>query len=153
MNTQNKHSVSYVIIRKDNASSDERLTKLNNRGRKILANKILPDKSVQLQSPEWNPPGPDGKSSILETGCGGLEIAICNQNTHQESHKHLLATEIYTVLEGEMNIKVDGTEITMKQGDEIVVLPGTAHEIVPNSKFLTIVHFVDCHGENDKYEV
>ncbi|MBA3036047.1 MAG: cupin domain-containing protein [Desulfobacterium sp.] len=148
-----KHSVSYVIIRKDKAASDERLAKPNNRGRKILANKMRPDKSLPLQNLDWNPPGPDGKSTILETGCGGLEVATCNENTQQEAHKHLLATEIYTVLEGEMNIKVDGTVKTMKQGDEIVVLPGTAHEIVPKGKFLTRVHSIDCHGDNDKYDV
>ncbi|MCJ7604056.1 MAG: cupin domain-containing protein [Desulfobulbaceae bacterium] len=151
--TDYNQSPPFVIIRKDKAASDERLAKSDNRGRKIFATKMLPNKSLALHNPDWEPPKEGEKSMILETGCGGLEVATCNENTQQKCHKHLLATEIYTVLEGEMKIKVDGTVINMKQGDEIVVLPGTTHEIVTTGTFLTRVHSVGCHGDNDKHFV
>ena len=37
-------------------------------------------------------------------------------------------------------------------GDEIIVFPGTVHEILPeDTQFLMRVHSIDCHGDADKY--
>ena len=147
------HSITHVIIRKEKAASDERLSKPNKNGRKILANKIRPDKSLPIQKPEWDPPKPGEKSQILETGRGGLEVATFNEKTSQKPHKHLIATEIYIVLAGEMQIRIEGKIVNLRQGDEIVVLPGTTHEIISTGTFLARVHSVNCHGDNDKYDV
>lgn len=152
-NINNNNETSYVIIRKDKAKSDHKLQRLNNNGRKIFSITIYDAKEKYIKEPEWEPGDDDKeKTPIFVTGPGGLEIATFNQNAKQEAHKHIIGTEIYTVLEGQMEMIIDEQYvIKLSEGDEIVILPDTTHEILTNSQFLVRVHCVNCYGSNDKY--
>ena len=149
----NENNIPYVIIRKDRARTDRKLQLPNNNGRKVLSITLYENKERNIQEPEWKPGESDKeKTPILVTGPGGLEVATFNQNAKQEAHKHLIGTEIYTVLEGVMEMIIDEQDvIKLKEGDEIVILPNTAHEILTNRPFLVRVHCVNCYGANDKY--
>lgn len=151
--TKYQNNVSNIIIRKQKAIDDYKLKQNNNNGRKVLAIAIHEKTEQHIQNPEWEPALDEkAKTPILETGYGGLEVATFNQKAKQDSHKHLIGTEIYIVLEGLMKIKVNNNEIhQLKQGDEIIILPGTIHEVLREGKFLTRVHLINCHGDKDKY--
>lgn len=153
--TKYQNNIPYIVVRKEDAASDSRLTQEGNNGRKILANLIRPEKSEHIRHTEWQSlTGPGDKSQILETGCGGVEVGTFNEKTKQDCHKHVISTEICVVLEGTMNIRMKERDIVrLEAGDEIAVLPGTAHEVLHNSgdTFLTRVHSINCHGDDDKY--
>lgn len=161
--------ISYIVLKKDNVKADWKLhVQSNNNGRKVLVNGIYPSKESHIQVPEWKPgpktdkiPVPEkDKTPVLETGFGGIEVATFTHEAGQDCHKHLIGTEIYTVLEGTMWMKVDQTLVTLEAGDEIIVLPNTVHEVLhevlPDGTpvpFLTRVHSINCHGDRDKYVV
>jgi quercetin dioxygenase-like cupin family protein len=93
-----------------------------------------------------------GKTPVVATGRGGLEVATFNEGAGQVYHKHLLATEVYTVLEGTMRMRLEDEELTLEAGDEVIVFPNAAHEILPQgTHFLARAHVINCHGERDKY--
>lgn len=143
----NKMLLPCVIINKKIAMKDMRLDKEANRGRKVMVIKMRKD-TDELEGIEWEP----GK--LVETKCGGLEVATFNEKTEQDKHLHKLATEIYTVLDGKMKIEVDNIPYDLETGDEIIVFPGSVHQVLPSDdKFLARVHTVNCHGESDKYKV
>jgi quercetin dioxygenase-like cupin family protein len=147
--------ITHLILRKCQAETDWRMhvtPKGKNNGRKVLVNELYPAREYPAQEPEWEPGPQDGKTPVVETGYGGVEIATFTHEAGQDCHKHLIGTEIYTVLEGEMTIRVADTEITLGQGDEVVVFPNTVHEIIDRrTTFLTRVHSINCQGERDKY--
>ena len=150
------NSLPYLVLRKDKAKNDWKVNlepKNSNNGRKIGVNKIFPSKEIYASKKEWEPGNPDGKTPVIETGSGGIEIATFSHMAGQDCHKHLLGTEIYLVLEGKMTIRLNETDIVeLDTGDEIVVLPNTAHEVLAtNNPFLTRVHSINCYGEQDKY--
>ncbi len=90
----------------------------------------------------------------MVTGKGGLEISTFNENALQDCHKHLRGTEIYSVIEGEMKICLnEKEELILKAGDDVVVLPGVAHEVINDvsSSYLARVYSIDCFGDDDKY--
>ena len=93
---------------------------------------------------------------------GGFEIASFTEFSAQDRHKHDRAVEIYTVLEGRMEMYIDDAgPYLFGSGDEVVILPGTVHEIVqkkrrarnPGEPFdmLVRVHVIGCYGAEDKY--
>jgi mannose-6-phosphate isomerase-like protein (cupin superfamily) len=142
--------VSHVIIRKGEVEKDCN----NNEGRRILVTEIRCDSEKPIENPEWKPEFP--KSTVLVTGRGGIEVSTFNQTKKDHvRHKHLICTEIYTVLEGTMAIKIgdEPEPVKLSCGDEIIVLPDTIHEVVSDEKitFLTRVHSIKCYGEADKY--
>ncbi len=141
----------YVLVRKAEAEADSRLLEDENPSRKIFAIKRRSDRSDPLNSRIWHPPAKGESSKILETGSGGLEVGIFNQKSKQSCHEHKEATEIYQVLEGDMQIVVDGDTIELYEGDEIIVLPGTCHKVKKDGKFLAKVHTINCYGEEDRY--
>ncbi len=51
-----------------------------------------------------------------------------------------------------MSIKVNGRILNLRQGDEIVIFPGAAHEVISCGAFLARVRAVNCHGDGDKYK-
>jgi mannose-6-phosphate isomerase-like protein (cupin superfamily) len=134
-----------------------RLAAPDGNGRKVCATSVLPEYGEHvIDSPDWSAP------AILPTGPGGFEIANFSEFSAQERHKHERAVEFYTVLEGRMEIYLDdGGPYTFDAGDELVVLPGTIHEIVqkkmrprnPGERFdlLVRVHVLGCYGAEDKY--
>lgn len=95
-----------------------------------------------------------------------FEFAIFNNSTPQDKHYHKLGTEIYTLLEGEMEIEVNecfallSLQVeqklhTLTQGDTVIVNPGAIH-LVHSKKdcwFLCQVTTIDCGGVRDKFVV
>jgi quercetin dioxygenase-like cupin family protein len=130
------------------------LEKKNN-GRKVLINELFPSKEFPIQNPLWHFGPTDGKTPVLGTGFGGVEIATFTHEAGQDRHKHLIGTEIYTVLEGKMSIRAEDQDpdIELEAGDEIVISPNTIHEVINKgaTKFLCRVHSINCYGDRDKY--
>jgi len=155
-----KNNVSHLIIRYEDALADPVLNTKGNRGRKYSLCKLYKNnecriaKGLDSSYPDfviWKPDA-DGKAPVLEVGIGGTEMTFFNEKTKQDRHKHLLATEIYTILEGEMKIKINDKEIKLNSHDEVAILPGTIQEILPEgSKFITRGRTINCHGKSDKY--
>lgn len=155
-----KNGASHLIIRYSDAISDPKLIPLGNRGRKASVTKIYENKERHIQKgldpkyPDlflWKP-DIDGKTPVLEVGQGGIEVTIFNEKTEQDRHKHLIATEIYTILKGTMKMKIDGKELELSANDELVVLPGTIQEIISNGqKFVTRGRTINSYGNDDKY--
>ena len=148
----------HLIIRKEISKSDWKLQKMDgarNNGRKFLVNSIFPKTECLAEDPEWKPSStPEEKTPVIPTGKGGIEISTFNENADQDCHKHLKGTEIYSVIEGSMKIRLNESEIvTLKAGDDVVVLPGTIHEVLydETSKYLTRVYSIDCFGNDDKF--
>jgi len=152
----NPKMLPYLVLRKECVKSDWKLKvqlKEKNNGRKVLVNEIYPSKEVHAQNPEWKPSTETDKTPIVETGFGGVEVATFTHEAGQDCHKHFIGTEIYTVLEGTMCIRLEEKEeIVLEAGDELIVFPNTTHEVlIDGTPFLTRVHSIDCFGDKDKY--
>ena len=152
-----RERISHLVLRKESVKADWRLyvrPKESNNGRKVLVNEIYPSSEAHAQEAEWASGSQTDKSPVFETGFGGLEVATFTHEAGQDCHKHLIATEIYTVLEGRMQIRVEEMEppLVLEAGDEIIILPNTVHEVLANGdSFLTRVHSINCYGDRDKY--
>jgi quercetin dioxygenase-like cupin family protein len=157
-------SVPYVVISLENVKRDghsdnyylRKLESPGNNGRKIFATSIMPQKGeVLIDKESWTAP------SIFPTGNGGIEIATFTEHSCQDRHRHDRATEIYTVLKGQMSFYINDKEIpALHDGDEIVILPGTIHQVRKSPlalekkdefELIVRVHSISCYGEDDKY--
>jgi quercetin dioxygenase-like cupin family protein len=152
----NSEAISHLVLKKEYVNSDWKLhvPKENNNGRKHVVNEIYPKKEVPAQEFEWRPNPEMDRTPVLVTGLGGVEVATFTHEAGQDCHKHLIATEIYTVLEGTMLMRIDekNPPLKLEAGDEVVVLPNTVHEVLPEgTSFLTRVHSINCYGDRDKY--
>jgi len=149
------NQTTHLILKKCHVKEDWKLyvtPKEENNGRKVLVNEVYPSREHLAEDPEWKPGPKDGKTPVFETGYGGIEVATFTHAAGQDSHKHLIGTEIYTVLEGNMTIKIADAEIKLESGDEVIVLPNIVHEVLNrNTTFLTRVHSINCQGDRDKY--
>jgi mannose-6-phosphate isomerase-like protein (cupin superfamily) len=142
----------HIVLRSNVVKKDWKLHVKNNNGRKVLATEIYPKTEIPIEYPEWYPGNEKVKAPVYETGIGGIEVSTFNHKAGQEKHKHLISTEIYTVLEGIVTIVVDDIELLLTEGDELIILPGTVHEVLTsNVEFLVRVHTVNCYGDMDKY--
>jgi len=148
----------YLLLRKERAKADWKLRArpgARNNGRKVLVNEIYEATEEHAREAEWRAGPEDGRTPVVETGAGGLEVSTFTHEAAQDCHKHLVATEVYTVLEGTMRMRLGeaGDEVVLAAGDEVVVLPGTPHEVLTAEAepFLARVHAVNCHGDADKY--
>jgi mannose-6-phosphate isomerase-like protein (cupin superfamily) len=161
---QDKPTVSHVIIQLQNAQKDacpagckdRKLEIPGNNGRKIFATSVMLQKGeTVIDNETWSAP------AVYPTGDGGIEIANVTEFCSQDRHMHNRATEIYTVLKGQLGLFINDKEIpVLNEGDEIVVLPGTIHQVCkpPYSlekkesfDLLVRVHSICCYGEDDKY--
>jgi mannose-6-phosphate isomerase-like protein (cupin superfamily) len=159
-----KSAVSHVVIRFQNALDDaipdgsaiRKIETPGNNGRKVFATSVMPHKGeTVIDSEIWTAP------AIYPTGDGGIEIATITEFCSQDRHLHNRATEIYTVLKGQLGMFINDKEIpVLNPGDEIVVLPGTIHQVRNPSCMLekkdafdvvVRVHSICCYGEDDKY--
>ncbi|ABM03496.1 hypothetical protein Ping_1710 [Psychromonas ingrahamii 37] len=164
MSQHTEYPVSHVLITRQHAEKDaemigqkNKLEEANNNGRKIFATRIMPDFGEELITESlWKAP------SVLPTGKGGLELATFTEYSAQDRHKHQRGIEIYTVLKGIMQIYINDTgPHLLHAGDEIVILPGTIHEVIQQKhsdrdkeaafELIVRVHSVYCHGAEDKY--
>jgi len=156
--------VPFVIIRWDAVVRDgecagrvNMLRTPDNNGRKILATTVMPTLGEEVISdPAWRVP------FVLPTGDGGLEIATFTEFSRQDRHKHEKSIEIYTVLKGTLEIFIDDADpYAVRQGEEVVILPGTVHEILERRllqpkageefSLLVRVHAINCLGAADKF--
>ena len=64
-----------------------------------------------------------------------MNFAIVQFNPGQDytAHYHNIMEENFYILEGEMDIVVDGTVYTLKKGDFIHIDPGKVHYVINNS--------------------
>jgi mannose-6-phosphate isomerase-like protein (cupin superfamily) len=128
-----------------------------NKGRKHVAIEVMPQfEEFEIRDPLWRPP------AVLSTSQGGFEVATLTEFTGQDRHKHERATEIYTVLRGEFRMSInDGPPLMLRAWDEIVVLPGTVHEVMAGPTrphkageqfdLLVRVHAIGTTGAADKF--
>jgi len=154
------YRIDHLILRMDVVQRDWKLAKTDggrNNGRKHLVKTLWPAKERPAITPEWSFDPEDGLTPVLETGEGGIEIATFTEDAVQDRHKHLVSTEIYIVLRGTLKMLInDGEPVELSAGDEVIVLPGTIHEILrtsPNEKsnLLVRVHALNAQGDNDKF--
>ncbi len=148
----------YLVLRKEKVEADWKLKPrpgARNNGRKVLVNSLYEKTEEHARESEWEAGPEDGRTPVVVTGVGGLEVSTFTHEAAQDCHKHLAATEVYTVLEGTMRMRLGeaGEVVTLAAGDEVVVLPGTAHEVLneEGEPFLARVHAVNCRGDADKY--
>jgi mannose-6-phosphate isomerase-like protein (cupin superfamily) len=99
----------------------------------------------------WTALAPNGKRHYEVAT--GVEFALFDERAKQSRHYHRRATEVYTVLEGEMSIEVAGVEYTLTVGESIIVNPWSAHEVKKTAHFLAQVMTANCPGLNDKHIV
>ncbi|MBN1604710.1 MAG: cupin domain-containing protein [Chitinispirillaceae bacterium] len=152
-------AISFDNVKKDAYVDNSLLRKLevpDNNGRKIFATSVMPQKGeTPIDKELWVAP------SIFPTGNGGIEIATFTEFSSQDRHRHDRATEIYTVLKGHLTFYINDREIpALHEGDEIVILPGTTHQVRKSSyslkkkdnfELIVRVHSISCYGEDDKY--
>ena len=120
--------------------------------RKLAVTEIYEDKEKQTDKIVWSPPNGEEICEVL--GTTNLEISVFSEIASQDQHFHKLGTEIYCVLQGKMEVVVDGEPFKLQRDDMIVVNPGTIHKIMEtDQKFLCRVITVNCHGASDKYRV
>ena len=157
-----KNNVGFVLLPKQSAADDgERLgweNKLgiaDNNGRKVCA-RGLRGPEYEIRHPDWRPP------AVLLTGDTGFQVATFSEFSRQDRHKHESGAEIYTVLKGEMEIFLnDEGPHRLLAGDEIIIPPGTIHEILQKRHdcrhegeefaLLARVHAFPCGGDRDKF--
>ena len=149
-------AVPYIVLKKTLLEADWKLSvqpREKNNGRKVLVNELYPAKEIDAQDREWAPGPETDKTPVVVTGIGGVEVATFTHEAGQDCHKHLIGTETYTVLDGVMRMRLEEQVIVELQvGDEIVIFPGTVHEVVTDGvRFLTRVHSINCYGDKDKY--
>ncbi|HEY3383150.1 MAG TPA: hypothetical protein VGK32_15370 [Vicinamibacterales bacterium] len=161
MDESKSYPVPFVLIRRalveqDGEPAENKLGTVGNNGRKVLATRVLPEfGEVEVTRPQWTVP------AVLPTGDGGLEVATFTEFAGQDRHKHLRSTEIYTVLRGRLSIYIDDEPHVLDALDEVVILPGTVHEVVQDKRrsrgvgeafeLLVRVHALSCFGVDDKY--
>jgi quercetin dioxygenase-like cupin family protein len=125
--------VPYVVIKLENVEEDavlkdskiRKLENPGNNGRKIFASTVMSNKGETVITNEvWTAP------NIFPTGDGGFEVSTFTEFSIQDRHRHFIGTEIYTVLRGKLELYINDKKIpALYAGDEIVVLPGTVHQV------------------------
>jgi quercetin dioxygenase-like cupin family protein len=167
--------ISHVVLRKRIVKRDWKLVlpTARNNGRKYLVKELYGDSERPIGDPEWQPgtkytgvPLPeDEKTPVLVTGDGGTEIATFTEKANQDRHQHHVSMETYTVLKGVLRILInDEGPLELSAGDEVIIRPGTVHEIVTEMParerllgwfsrpaLIVRVHATQCYGETDKY--
>lgn len=136
------------IIPLKSIENDNLLKKEGAGSRKLLVTEIWDSIEEKTTERHWQAPNEGDMNQVLLTA--NIELGIFTHLASQERHYHKLGTEVYSVLDGEMDIKVDDSLYTLKRGDTIVVRPGTIHEILKTKPFLCKVINANCHGKIDK---
>ena len=124
---------------------------LQTRGeRKLLVTKVRTDTEEEATEVVWCHKTLSGKCPVQLVK--GVESAVFTQVAKQTRHRHMIGTEIYLLLRGRMSIEVEGVEYRMKEGDMIVVNPGSLHEVKREGEFLCRVVTANSGGQQDKYD-
>lgn len=139
-----------LFITLEAAKADPALLPGGRGARKMLVTEIYPDEEEAAGEITWKPPTLSGKCPV-QVMCD-TEMACFTHRASQDRHYHKVATEIYMVLEGRMNVEVEGEDYSLIAGDVIVVNPGAIHQIRPEgTEFLCRVVTANCGGASDKY--
>jgi quercetin dioxygenase-like cupin family protein len=128
---------------------DAQLMKDKDGARKLLVTEIWDSIEELATECYWLTPDEKYKNQVLRTA--NVEMAVFSHYATQDRHFHKLGTEIYSVLEGKMDIEINETTHTLERGDTIVVRPGTIHQVIKNKPFLCQVVSANCHGQSDKF--
>jgi quercetin dioxygenase-like cupin family protein len=124
---------------------------LQTRGdRKLLVTAMRPDTEQEASVILWRAAAPPARCPVVTMR--DTELAIFTERARQTRHCHKIGTEIYTLLEGEMTMEVDGTLHTLHPGDILVVKPGVWHEAKRDTRFLCQVVTANCAGAKDRHE-
>jgi mannose-6-phosphate isomerase-like protein (cupin superfamily) len=124
---------------------------LQTRGdRKILVTSRRPDSEQEAAAVVWRAPSPAASCPVVTMR--DTEMATFTERAKQTRHCHIIGTEIYTLLEGEMTMEVDTKLYTLHPGDTLVVMAGVWHEAKRDSHFLCQVVTVNCAGAKDRHE-
>ncbi len=146
-NLNKNQTPQFISIQLHNINND--LSNLSKGYRKILVTKIKKECENRIVKKEWIPPNENDHADVLEMR--DTELAYFNQNAKQDQHYHIDATEIYTVIEGQMVIELNNQSLEFKSGDTIIVNPKTPHFIKStDTNFLCQVLSVNSHGITDK---
>lgn len=82
------------------------------------------------------------------------EIAVFDEKTEQNRHRHHIGVEIYRVDKGIMAIELEGEINFLGRGDTCIVLPGTSHMVRPDeigsTDFTCWLACIHCGGPADK---
>jgi mannose-6-phosphate isomerase-like protein (cupin superfamily) len=142
-----------VLLRSGEIEAARRNPKahLGNRGDQKVAITYRYSGAESLSDVVWTALAQNGKRHYAVTA--GVEFALFDERAKQSRHYHRRATEVYTVLEGEMSIEVAGVEYTLTVGESIIVNPWSAHEVRRTAHFLAQVVTANCSGLNDKHIV
>lgn len=138
-----------LLLRKSAIKEDPALLYSGRGARKIGVTTKYDGKEHWAEDIEWK----SSTSSTAVINIEKTEIAVFNNITTQDRHFHKDATEIYTVIEGEMRIEVSGVLYRLYSGDSVIVMAKSIHEIFRDTEFLTQVITVNTIGIEDKVVV
>lgn len=139
-----------LLIPMDSVREDPRLKDCATGYRKIAVTEIYKGKEIPATETIWKVPENGKPCPVLPTR--NLEVGIFTHFARQSCHTHKIATEMYSVLDGEMEIEAVDKRYVLKAGDMIVVNPGTSHRVLSTKQpFLCRVITANCHGKSDKY--
>jgi len=120
--------------------------------RKIVVTETRPENETALRDVDWRPPENGGPRPGPEPPA--RENAVVTEGATQDRHYHARGTEIYTVLEGRLEIEVEGEIHLLEVGDALLVRPGAIHEVRRGGEpFLCQVVTAQCGGPADKIKV
>jgi mannose-6-phosphate isomerase-like protein (cupin superfamily) len=139
-----------LLIKLADSKADTALWPPNRGDRKIIVTEVYRDKEEVATDVVWQPKAPSGKCPVLPMA--DTECAVFTHHAKQTRHCHMIGTEIYTLIEGQMKIEVEGTTHSLAPGDMIIVRPGAFHEVKKDSEFLCHVLTLHCGGPKDRYE-
>lgn len=139
-----------LLIPMDSVREDPQLKDRVRGSRKIAVTEIYEGKEIPATETLWKAPEEGRPCPVLPTR--NLEVGVFTQFARQSCHIHKIATEMYSVLDGEMEIESADKTYVMKAGDMIIVNPGTSHRVLNTKQpFLCRVITANCYGKSDKY--
>ena len=88
----------------------------------------------------------DTNGALLE-----METKYDARSKMPASHYHPAQQEFFTVLKGELTVKIDNELSILKEGDQLHVPPGTSHAMWNNSDVETIVNWKVMPAKNTEF--
>jgi quercetin dioxygenase-like cupin family protein len=139
-----------LVVRKAAVQRDDALRAGRRGARKIVVTERYPESEKPSVDFEWQPPAAGELCPVWQAD--SFELALFTQEANQDRHYHARGTEVYTVLDGEMSIEVEGAVHRLRSGDSIVVGPGAIHQVLRGASiFLCQVLTANCGGAGDKF--
>ena len=135
-----------LIVRLDRIKADPALAIGGRGARKLIVTKIRPNEESPATQVDWVPVDRTLKCPVHVMPA--TEMGVFNDQAVQDRHYHKKATEIYSLVEGQMIIEIDGTDHLLYGGDMVIVRPHAVHLIKSKGhRFLCRVIAIDCLPE------